>query len=91
MCLSGPEAETLFCGPIRDCGCDEDYAIASSYLSRQFSSPLRIAAELRAGYRRAARLVRTAQARDRICLIADALLRKGTLSGEDIYALGCMR
>ena len=58
--------------------------MARDYLARQFD-PLQIAAEL-VRYRDAAqRLVRSPWARQRIRLLADALLRHGTLSAEQIF------
>jgi hypothetical protein len=66
LCLSGPEAEKEFCGPINDDGDRLDYEMARKYLARQISNPLQVAAEL-VRYRDAAhRLVRTAWARRRM-------------------------
>ena len=54
---------------------------------RRIANPLQAAAEL-ARYRDAAqRLVRTAWAQQRIRLLADALQRNGSLSGEEIFEL----
>jgi hypothetical protein len=86
LCLAGPEAENEFCGPITDDSDRIDYKMAYAYLARQLN-PLQIGAEL-TRYRDAAqRLVRSAWARHRIRLLADALLRHGTLSGEQIFEL----
>jgi hypothetical protein len=61
--------------------------MAREYLARCVANPLQAAAEL-ARYRDAAqRLVRSPWARHRIRLLADALLRQGTLSGEQIFEL----
>jgi len=57
MCLSGPAAEELFCGPITDDGDRVDYEMARHHLADRFDR-LRVEAEIT---RRAAarRLVRT--------------------------------
>ncbi len=71
------------CGRIDDGDDKFDLETARDYLAREFA-PLRAAAEI-ARYRDAAqRLVRSPWAQDRIRLIADALLRQGTLNGEEI-------
>ena len=86
LCLAGPEAEREFCGTISDDSDRVDYEMARDYLARQLN-PLRIGAEL-ARYRDAAqRLVRSPWALHRIRLLADALLRHGTLSGEEIHRI----
>jgi hypothetical protein len=86
LCLSGPEAEKEFCGPISDNSDRVDYQMAYEYLARQLN-PLQVGGEL-VRYRDAAqRLVRSAWARHRIRLLADALLRHGTLTGEQISAI----
>ena len=60
--------------------------MACEYLARQLN-PLQIGGEL-VRYRDAAqRLVRSPWAPRRIRLLADALLRHGTLSGEQIFEL----
>ena len=60
--------------------------MAREYLARCIANPLHAAAEL-TRYRDAAqRLVRSAWARHRIVL-ADALLRNGSLSGDEILGL----
>jgi hypothetical protein len=89
LCLAGPEAEREFCGPISDDSDRIDYQMARDYLSRDIANPLQVGAEL-VRYRDAAqRLVRSPWARRRIGVIADALLRNGTLTGEQILAIGC--
>ena len=86
LCLAGPEAEREFCGPITENSDRVDYEMAHEYLARQLN-PLQIEAEL-TRYRDAAqRLVRSPWARHRIRVLADALLRQGTLSGEQIFEL----
>jgi hypothetical protein len=85
MCLCGPAAETLFCGPIEDGSDAGDLQMAREYLARSISNPLRAAAELARCRAAAERLVRSAWAQQRIHLLADALLRQGTLRGEEIH------
>jgi hypothetical protein len=79
LCLAGPEAEKQFCGPISDDSDRVDYQMAYEYLARQLN-PLQIGGELVRLRDAAQRLVRSASARQRICLLADALSRHGTLS-----------
>ena len=87
LCLAGPEAEREFCGPISDDSDRIDYQMARDYLSRDIANPLQVGAEL-VRYRDAAqRLVRSPWAQQRIRLLADALLRHGTLSGEEIHRI----
>jgi hypothetical protein len=82
--LSGGEAEPVFFGA--DEGSKADYATARKHLAQRFS-PLRIGVELERHRDAARRLVTSAWAQDRIRLIADALLRCGVLSNEQIYEL----
>jgi hypothetical protein len=87
LCLAGPAAEGYFCGSIED-GADRiDIDMARQHLARRFE-PLRIAAEIARLRDAAERLVRTPWAQQRIEMIADALVRHGTLTGEEISALG---
>ena len=86
LCLSGPAAEDLFCGPSNDGGAEIDFQMARQILARHFD-PLRAAAELSRCRTAAERLVRSAWAQQRIRLLADALLRCGTLSGEEIHQI----
>jgi hypothetical protein len=87
LCLSGPEAEKEFCGPISDDSDRVDYEMAREYLARCVANPLQAAAEL-VRYRDAAqRLVRSPWAQRRIVAIADALLRHGSLNAEQIFEL----
>ena len=85
ICLAGPEAEILFCGAITDGADYGDYAMAREYLARHFD-PLRAAAELARLTAAASRLVRSEFARQRIEKLAAALLTRGTLSAEEIFA-----
>jgi hypothetical protein len=87
LCLSGPAAEEYFCGSIEDCADRIDYEMARRHLARRFE-PLRLAAEIARHREAAERLVRTPWAQQRIELIADALVRHGTLTGEEICGLG---
>jgi hypothetical protein len=87
LCLAGPAAEDYFCGSIED-GADRiDIDMARKYLARRFE-PLRIAAEIARLRDAAVRLLRTSWAEQRIRLVAEALLRHGTLTGEEICGLG---
>jgi hypothetical protein len=85
LCLAGIAGEELFCGPITGGGDQPDLQMAREYLARSISNPLRAAAELSRCRTAAERLVRSAWAQQRIRLLADALLRCGTLSGEEIH------
>jgi hypothetical protein len=87
LCLAGPEAETLFCGQITDGSDQPDLRMAREYLARSISNPLRAAAELSRLRDAAQRLVRSAWAQQRIRLLADALLRHGTLTADDVAVL----
>jgi hypothetical protein len=84
MCLSGPEAETLFCGAINDGSDQIDHDMARRYLSQQFNA-LQIGAEFTRLRDAAQRLVRTPWAEQRIRLLAAALLRCETLSAEEVF------
>ena len=84
LCLSGPEAEREFCGPISDDSDAVDYQMAYEYLARALD-PLQIGGAF-ARYKDAAqRLVRLQE--PRIRQLADALLRCGTLTSEQIFDL----
>jgi hypothetical protein len=87
LCLAGPQAEREFCGPVSDDGDRVDYQMARRYLADRIDNPLQAAAEL-VRYRDAAqRLVRSPWAQQRICLLADALMLHGTLSGDEVVEL----
>ena len=83
FCLAGPAAEEFFCGPIEDGADRADYEMARHYLKRQFT-PLQLATEFERLRDAAHRLVRTPWAQQRIRLLAAALLRRGTLTGDEI-------
>jgi hypothetical protein len=87
LCLSGPESERAFCGDIEPGADRTDLDMARRYLGHRLG-PLQLAAEIERHRASAERLVRTEWARRRITVIAEALLAHGTLSGEDIAALG---
>jgi hypothetical protein len=87
VCFAGIAAEELFCGPITDGGDQPDLRMAREYLARSISNPLRAAAELSRLRDAAQRLVRSGWAQQRIRLLADALLRHGTLTADDVAAL----
>jgi hypothetical protein len=84
VCLAGPAAEEMFCGPITDDGDAVDLRMARSYLEPHYPEftlgfqidRLRGAAE---------RLMH--DAKPKIRLIADALLKHGSLDADQIYAL----
>jgi hypothetical protein len=86
MCLAGPAAETLFCGPVISGSDGNDIAMAREYLARQFG-PLETGFEFERLRGAAERLVATDWARRCIPRIADVLIRRSRLSGEDIAAL----
>ena len=83
MCLAGPAAERYFVGPITDGGDQPDIQMARGYLSQRFD-PLTVGAEIVRLRDAADRLVRTLWVQDRIRWIAAALLRHGTLTGDEI-------
>jgi hypothetical protein len=87
LCLSGPAAEELCCGPIDDGGDEPDLRMAREHLSRAIADPLRAAAELARCRDSAQRLVSSAWAQQRIRVLADALLRHGSLHAQQIYEL----
>jgi hypothetical protein len=86
LCLAGPAAEALFCGPITDGSDRVDIEMAREYLARWFR-PALILFELARHRDAAERLVATPFARHRIPLIAAALIKCGTLTGDDIAGL----
>jgi hypothetical protein len=87
LCLAGPAAEAYFCGSIDDGGDRIDIDMARQHVARRFE-PLRIATEIARLRDAAERLVRTAWAEQRIRLVAEALLERGTLTGEEICGVG---
>ena len=86
LCLAGPEAERVFCGPIRDGGDKTDQRMARVYLSARLASD-QIEAELSCCQDAAAQLVRSKWGKRIITRIADALLARGTLSGNEVSAI----
>jgi hypothetical protein len=87
LCLAGPAAEELFCGPITDpAAIQQDLRMARAHLSRAIADPLQVIAELLRCRDAAARLVRSQWGATRIAKLAEALLRQGTLRGEQIFA-----
>jgi ATP-dependent Zn protease len=90
ICLSGPEAEKLFCGPITDHGDHVDIAMAKNFISDGWPEVMR-------GYQlsrlrdAAASLVATLWAREGILQLADALLREQTIDALRIYDLVASR
>jgi hypothetical protein len=82
--LSGGEAERVFFGS--DDGSAGDLRTAREHLVQR-CGPLRIGIELDRYRDAARRLVTSAWALQRIRLIADALLRCGSLDAEQIYEL----
>jgi hypothetical protein len=87
LCLSGIAAEEMLCGPITDGGDLPDLLMVREHIARSVANPLRAVAELLRCKSAAERLVRSEFARDRIGVLADALLRHGTLSGEQIHRI----
>ena len=87
LCFAGIAAEELLCGPITDGSDQPDLRMAREYITRRVSSPLQVSLELARCRAAAERLVRSAWAQQHIRLLADALLRCGTLSGEEIHRI----
>jgi hypothetical protein len=86
-CFAGPEAEREFCGPINNGSDRVYYEMARDYLARRVVNPLQAAAELARHRVAAQRLVRSTWAQHRIVGLADALLRNGALTGEQILEI----
>jgi hypothetical protein len=90
ICLSGPAAEELFCGPIADAGDKLDLAQARAFIAdgyNEFMRPYELARLRNA----AENLVRSHWARERIKRLAAALIDQGSLAAEAIYALTASR
>jgi ATP-dependent Zn protease len=81
MCLSGPAAEELCCGPITDHGDRIDRQMARGYLRERYNE-----AQLVLQFERmqlaAERLVTSS--RREITSVATALLRRGTLTADEV-------
>jgi hypothetical protein len=84
LCLSGSAAEALICGPITDDSDMTDRAMARRYLEEHYGEA-QLALQLQRMQLAAERLV--ASERAKIEFIAAALLRHGTLSGDQIIEL----
>ena len=84
LCLSGPAAEEMFYGPITDGGDLIDIEMARDYLRERYTEA-QLALQLERMQLAAERLV--ASERARIEIVADALMRHGTLSGNQITKL----
>jgi hypothetical protein len=87
VCFSGGAAERLHIGGgPNECGEIEDYRMAHRFLCGRYS---RIEVGIRIDTARVAaeRLIKTAWARARVPVIAQALNARGVLSGDDVYAL----
>ena len=89
LCLAGIAAEEYFFGaPIPDpAAIQQDLNMARQCVSRSIPNPLQAAIELARCKVAAERLVRSQFAQERIAVLADALLRVGSLNSEQIYEL----
>ncbi len=85
LCLSGPESELEFCGPTNDGGDRIDYSMARRYLAPSIDNPVASRGRTAPHRDAAQRWVRSPWGRQRITVVADALLLRGTLSSEQIY------
>jgi hypothetical protein len=84
MCLSGAAAEELICGPISDDGDQIDIEMVRGYLRERYTEA-QLALQLECMPLAARRLV--ASQRAKIETVAAALLKSGTLTGDEIIAL----
>jgi hypothetical protein len=87
LALAGPAGEEFFCGPINEDAGRVDHQMAREYLAHAGFDPLRIGVEFNRYRDAAERLVRSEWGQDRIRRIAAALLKRGTLTGEEICGL----
>jgi hypothetical protein len=78
----------VFCGSIPEGSNETDLGQARRYLSRRFAAA-EIEAELTRCQRAAGQLIRCRWGLYRVTVIAAALERHGTLTGDDIRALLC--
>ncbi len=86
LALAGPESEKEFCGPASDDGDQLDYEMAQEYGPHDRQPPHAAAELIR--YRDAAqRLVSSPWGRQRITVLAEALLQHGRLTGDQIAGL----
>jgi hypothetical protein len=74
-------------GPITDGGDEPDLRMAREQVLCAIADPLRVGIELARCRVAAERLVRSEFAQDRIRVLAAALLRHGTLRGEEIHGI----
>ena len=85
--VAGEEAIASTNYLVLDGGDEPDLQMAREHLSCAIADPLRAAQELARCRAAAERLVRSAWAQGRIRVLAEALLRCGTLSGEEIHRI----
>lgn len=83
VCLSGPAAETMFFGAANDGSDQGDLDMARRYLRACFPDT-EIERQMYCMQLAAERLVRSS--RRQIVVIADAVMRHGTLTGDEIIA-----
>jgi hypothetical protein len=86
LCLAGPECERLHLGAVDDGGDFLDIRTAFRHLRRQLS-PLEVLGAYSRARASAERLVSTRWGRRTAPRLVQALIERGTLSGEDIAAL----
>jgi hypothetical protein len=86
LCLAGPECERLHCGALDDGGDTLDIDAAFRHLRHELS-PLEVLGEYSRARNAAAALVATPWARRCTVRLVQALVERGTLSGEDLYSL----
>jgi hypothetical protein len=91
ICLSGPAAEELFCGPITDGGDHTDLTMAKNYIKDSYYPEITHGYHLSRLRSAAEHLVRSHWAKERIQKVADALLVHGSLDAETIYNLTSSR
>jgi hypothetical protein len=90
LCYAGAAAESLHCGRCCDLGDKIDNEMARDYLLRMRGGGARfveMGTQIELARTSAERLVATPWARRRVPLIARALEYRGTLGGQDVYAL----
>jgi hypothetical protein len=89
VCLAGPAAEKAFFGSVPKGCCVTDERMAFDFLMRHlfYAPPDKVEPWLRHARGVAGRLVRSPWGKWHINVIADALLRRGMLTGDEIRAL----